>query len=111
MGVLLGSFFVLTRSATAYYNALSRSIYVLCGAMFPIAILPSWVRPISYILAPTWGIKALKMAAFDSLFSSWCFIKTLLWLLILSVVYLLFSTQIFKKIEDKIREEAKLVEL
>jgi ABC-2 type transport system permease protein len=29
----------------------------------PLALLPDWVRPISWLLAPTWGMRAIRSAA------------------------------------------------
>ena len=29
----------------------------------PLALLPSWVRPISWVLAPTWGMSAIRESA------------------------------------------------
>ncbi|MGN1045375.1 MAG: hypothetical protein ACI4Q9_05415, partial [Candidatus Methanomethylophilaceae archaeon] len=38
-------------------------IYVLSGAIVPITSLPSFLRPISMILPPTWGVEALRASA------------------------------------------------
>jgi ABC-2 type transport system permease protein len=29
----------------------------------PLALLPDWVRPISWALAPTWGMRAIRESA------------------------------------------------
>jgi len=31
--------------------------------LVPLTLLPAWVRPISYLLAPTWGMSAMRVAA------------------------------------------------
>ena len=33
------------------------------GLLVPISLLPSFVRPISWLLAPTWGFRAIQEAA------------------------------------------------
>jgi ABC-2 type transport system permease protein len=29
----------------------------------PLALLPAWVRPIAWVLAPTWGMSAIRESA------------------------------------------------
>ena len=36
----------------------------MCGFLIPVATLPEWVQPISWILPPTWGVAAIQDAAF-----------------------------------------------
>jgi hypothetical protein len=49
--------------ANALSNLLEYPVWVATGLLFPIALLPGWVAPISWILAPTWGIEAIRHAA------------------------------------------------
>ena len=35
----------------------------MAGFLVPIALLPGWVQPISWVLAPTWGVDAIREAA------------------------------------------------
>ena len=39
------------------------------GFLVPLTLLPGWVRPISWLLAPTWGVDAIRDAASGS--SAW----------------------------------------
>ena len=55
MGLLMASSFVLYRHANALSNLLEYPVWIATGLLFPIALLPGWVRPISWVLAPTWG--------------------------------------------------------
>ena len=32
----------------------------VCGFLVPLTLLPDWVRPISWALAPTWGMRAIR---------------------------------------------------
>jgi ABC-2 type transport system permease protein len=37
-------------------------LYLLCGAVFPIEILPNWLRPISLVLPPTYWMEGMRRA-------------------------------------------------
>jgi len=63
MGLAMGSSFILYRNANALSNLLEYPVWLATGLLFPIALLPGWVAPISWVLAPTWGIEALRHAA------------------------------------------------
>jgi ABC-2 type transport system permease protein len=45
-------------------TALEMPVWLICGFIVPLLMLPDWVRPISWLLPPTWGVSALKGAAF-----------------------------------------------
>ena len=38
-------------------------IWLICGFLVPISLLPGWVQPISWALAPTWGMRAIRESA------------------------------------------------
>ena len=38
-------------------------VWLICGFLVPLDALPAWVRPISWVLAPTWGMAAIRAAA------------------------------------------------
>jgi ABC-2 type transport system permease protein len=63
MGLLMASSFVLYRHANALANLLEYPVWIATGLLFPIALLPAWVKPVSWLLAPTWGIAAIRHAA------------------------------------------------
>jgi ABC-2 type transport system permease protein len=62
-GFLLAVSFVRYRTAWALGNMLEYPVWLICGFLVPLALLPSWVRPISWILAPTWGMNAIRQSA------------------------------------------------
>lgn len=63
MGFLLSVTVVRYRSAWALGNAFELPVWLVSGFLVPISILPDWVRPISWLLAPTWGVRAIRESA------------------------------------------------
>ena len=55
--------FVRYRTAWALGNLLEYPVWLICGFLVPLALLPDWVRPISWLLAPTWGMNAIRQSA------------------------------------------------
>jgi ABC-2 type transport system permease protein len=109
LGLIFASSFVLTRSAQVFTNGLEFPIYVISGAMFPIALLPFWVHPVSYILGPTWGIEAIRIAA------SMVNVSIIFWqdtaiMLLITLVYVGIAAFLFKRVETKSRRDGTLVQ-
>ncbi|MFQ6073593.1 MAG: ABC transporter permease [Candidatus Bathyarchaeia archaeon] len=109
LGLIFASAFVLTRYAQVFTNGLEFPIYVISGSMFPIALLPFWVHPASYILGPTWGIEAIRMAAGQGNVSLSFWLDTGVMLLI-TLAYVAIATFLFKKVEEKSRRDGTLVQ-
>jgi ABC-2 type transport system permease protein len=63
MGLLMASSFILYRNANALSNLLEYPVWVATGLLFPLSLLPGWVGPLSWLLAPRWGIDAIRHAA------------------------------------------------
>jgi ABC-2 type transport system permease protein len=55
--------FVRYRTAWALGNLLEYPVWLIAGFLVPLTLLPGWVRPISWVLAPTWGVDAIREAA------------------------------------------------
>jgi ABC-2 type transport system permease protein len=66
MGLLMASSFILYRNANALSNLLEYPVWVATGLLFPLSLLPNWVGPVSWLLAPHWGIDAIRHAALGS---------------------------------------------
>ena len=63
LGFLLSVTVVRYRTAWALGNALEYPVWLVCGFLVPLSLFPDWVRPISWALAPTWGVRATREAA------------------------------------------------
>ena len=57
--LIIAPIFVMNPSVQAWQNAMEFPVYVLCGFLFPIALLPGWTTPVSYLLPPYWAAVAL----------------------------------------------------
>lgn len=62
-GFLLAVAFVRHRAGWALGNMLEFPVWLVAGFLVPIALLPGWVEPISWVLAPTWGVNAIRESA------------------------------------------------
>jgi ABC-2 type transport system permease protein len=63
LGFLMAVAFVRHRAAWALGNMFEYPVWLVCGFLVPLALLPDWVRPISWALAPTWGMNAVRESA------------------------------------------------
>jgi ABC-2 type transport system permease protein len=63
LGLLLASTFILYRNANALSNLLEYPIWLITGLLVPLSLLPGWVHPLSWLLAPTWGVRAIRESA------------------------------------------------
>jgi ABC-2 type transport system permease protein len=63
LGLIVASTFVLYRAAFFLGVAMQYPVWIASGLLVPLAVLPGWVAPISWLLAPTWGFRAIERAA------------------------------------------------
>ena len=63
LGLVLASTFVLYRNANALSNLLEYPVWLVTGLLVSLSLLPGWVLPFSWALAPTWGVIGLREAA------------------------------------------------
>jgi ABC-2 type transport system permease protein len=63
LGLLFAVSFVRFRAAWVLGNFFEYPVWLICGLLVPLALLPSWVLPISWVLAPTWGMSAIRESA------------------------------------------------
>lgn len=60
LGFLIAVGFARYRTAWALGSLTEYPIWLICGFLIPLTLLPDWVRPISWALAPTWGMQAIR---------------------------------------------------
>jgi ABC-2 type transport system permease protein len=86
LGLIMASTFVLYRAAFHLGIATQYPVWIVTGLLVPLSLLPDFVRPISWLLAPTWGFRAMQEAALGG--TPWPDIGMCL---ILAAVYLLIG--------------------
>jgi ABC-2 type transport system permease protein len=67
MGLLLGA--ATLQMARHYWSvgeSVAGALYLVCGAIFPIDVLPTWLRPICYALPLTYWLESLRRAVLGS---------------------------------------------
>jgi ABC-2 type transport system permease protein len=106
-GLIIAPIFVMNPGVRAWQNAMEFPIYVLCGFLFPIALLPGWTTPISYLLPPYWAAVALHGtstggAALNETLFAWSM------MLLFSLVDLLIASRLFRIMLYKARADATL---
>ena len=112
IGIMLSALFVLTRASFVVMTILEFPIYVFSGALFPVSVLPEVIQPISYILAPAWGVDAMKQTAIGSGYETmmgWGVGLDVAMMFILMAVYIAAAYILFKTIERNIRNSGTLV--
>ena len=103
LGLVLASTFVLYRHANAFSNLLEYPVWLVTGLLVPVSLLPAWVEPLSWVLAPTWGVKAIRESALggDPLFAiAMC--------VVLSIAYLAIGALTLRNFERLARSRATL---
>jgi len=106
-GLVIAPIFVMNPGVRAWQNAMEFPVYVLCGFLFPVALLPGWTTPVSYLLPPYWAAVALHGtstggATLNQTFFAWGM------MLLFSVIDLLIASRLFKIMLYKARVDATL---
>jgi ABC-2 type transport system permease protein len=60
LGFLIALSSVRYRAAWALGSSLELPVWLISGFLVSISSLPAWVRPVSWLLAPTWGMSAIR---------------------------------------------------
>lgn len=105
-GLMIAPVFVLNPDVQRWQNGLEYPVYILGGFLFPIALLPGWTTPVSYVLAPYWAARALHITSsggdFNELLVCWGM------MLLLGVIYVAISGRLFKVMMRRARIQATL---
>jgi ABC-2 type transport system permease protein len=106
-GLVIAPLFIMNPAVQQWQNGIEFPVYILCGFLFPIALLPGWTTPISYILPPYWAAVALHgtssgNASIGQVLFAWAM------MLASGVIYFTISRFLFKKMLYKARVDATL---
>jgi ABC-2 type transport system permease protein len=103
LGFLMAVSFVKSRRAWSIGAMLEYPIWLVCGFLVPVSLLPAWARPISWVLGPTWGMRAVRESAFGG-----APLLPLLACLGLAAGYLALGVAILRLVLDSARKRATL---
>jgi ABC-2 type transport system permease protein len=106
-GLIIAPVFVMNPGVRAWQNAMEFPVYVFCGFLFPIALLPGWTTPISWLLPPYWAAVALHGtstggASLNQTLIAWAM------MLFFSLVDLVIASHLFTLMLYKARADATL---
>jgi ABC-2 type transport system permease protein len=103
LGLVMASTFILYRNANAFSNLLEYPIWLITGLLVPVSLLPGWVEPLSWALAPTWGVQAIRHAALGG-----NALGPIAMCVLLSAVYLVIGSLTLRNFERLARRNATL---
>jgi ABC-2 type transport system permease protein len=103
LGLVLASTFILYRWANALSNLLEYPVWLVTGLLVPVSLLPGWVTPLSWLLAPTWGVRAIREASIGG--DPWSAIGMTV---VLSAAYLVLGSFFLRLFLRLARERAAL---
>jgi ABC-2 type transport system permease protein len=106
-GLTISPVFVMYRSVQQWENAMEFPVYIICGFLFPVALLPQWTTPVSYLLPPYWAALALHgtstaLMPLNQVLFAWAM------MILSSFVSLVVASQLFKIMLYKARVDATL---
>jgi ABC-2 type transport system permease protein len=78
-------------------------VWLICGFLVPLDLLPDWVRPIAWLLPPTWGATAVRAAAVGD--PTWPAIGLCL---LTSAAYAVIGTLLARRLVDSARVNGSL---
>ena len=107
ISLVFSSIFTLSRETRIFMNCLEYPIYILCGVVFPVSVLPEWMQKLSYVLAPTWAVQLLRDSV-NGITNRESFITKFLILFGISLLYFLLACFLFKVVERRVRVTASL---
>jgi ABC-2 type transport system permease protein len=103
LGFVIAVSSVRYRSAWALGNALEMPVWLICGFLVPLSLLPGWLHPVAWVLAPTWGLDAIRAATEGR--PAW---GSLAACLALAAAYGLIGSLLSRRLVDSARRDAKL---
>jgi ABC-2 type transport system permease protein len=103
LGLITTATFVLYRSAFALGVAMQYPVWIATGLLVPLSVLPAFVGKVGWLLAPTWGFRAIRESALGG--SPWPDVGMCL---VVSAAYLAIATASLKVFEHLARDRATL---
>lgn len=106
-GLVIAPIFIMYRSVQQWQNAMEFPVYILAGFLFPIALLPGWTTPISYVLPPYWAALALHGTSTQNAPVEQVLFAMAM-MLLFSIIDLFIASRLFRVMLYKARVDAVL---
>ncbi len=60
--ILAGAIFLVSGEAWRLPDAVGQALYLVCGAVFPVTVLPDWMEPVARIIPITYWLETMRRA-------------------------------------------------
>ena len=115
MGLLLGSItLLLVHHSWGIAEAVAGALYLFSGAIFPLEVLPAWLRPVGFAMPITYWLELLRRSlvgdiaqAFPTL-SGFSNLELLGILVVLTVIFGTLTTFVFRWCDNQARERGTI---
>jgi ABC-2 type transport system permease protein len=105
LGTIVSALFVLTRQAAPVANVLLYPVFIVSGVVFPLEVLPAWLRPLAYLSPLYWATAGMRAPlADDRSAAGW----SILALALQGAAFAAGATWCFRFIERRVRRDATL---
>lgn len=88
-------------------TGLEYPVYILCGFLFPVSVLPGWLQRLSPLLPPYWAARALHGTSSGALTAD-ALLRAWLLLLLSSAVALGLAAWLHQAVLTRLRREARI---
>ncbi|MCL5107398.1 MAG: ABC transporter permease [Chloroflexi bacterium] len=98
----------ISRESWGFSEGVAGTLFLLCGAIFPIAVLPDWVQPIARALPFTYWLEAIRRAFFGTTqgfsLTDLDTAQVLLYLVVTTVAFAFLANLVFAWSEHRAKE-------
>jgi ABC-2 type transport system permease protein len=110
--LVAGACLVLTRAAVVVLDGVTLALYLMCGVIFPVDLLPLPLRAISYLLPWTWWYEAIRRfllgATASASLGTLTDAQLLGGLALSTAVFALLAERLFRALENRARAQGRL---
>ncbi len=107
LGFVFAPIMALNPGTWIWSNAIEFPVYAVSGFLFPVLMLPTWSRPVSYLLSPYWAARVLHDVSIGTV----PFTEVLIcWAVLVSLTLInwFVAMRLFKVVQYRTRVEATL---
>jgi ABC-2 type transport system permease protein len=108
LGLISASFIIVFKQGSPISMLMAMGTSLLSGVLYPVAVLPDWLKPVSSLLPVTHGLEAIRQVLTQSAISS-DIADRLFYLTIFSVIFLSIGIYSIHKSLSFARKEGTLL--